>query len=463
MDKKHNKYFDKYVKYKKKYLAVKGGKIRRALIPDRLEENLSSKILVLDDKEFGEIENIFGMIDDVNINGNICNSNELSFLTKTTEKGGIFKLKCRNKLAIIKLLQLPYIPGTVYNFPRDEYRNEYNITKDVGNHPHVLKCFGVIDASTDRIKTDVIQLRNVPVKKTINSKGFVAIFYEHMNMDLIEASNNRRFIGNIVSRFDNDYFVYALYVYLSCLFGLLRINNKGYLHRDMKLDNIMISLTDDSIQVKIIDFGFARKINDNVPDEVGTLEYVPPEIAGPRQYIANQYTENYSLSVSIAIMLMSEFGMSSRHIFNAVSERNYHKYMDDIALLNEHLRQYIRGHPNYDAYSRYINKILNILSDNTSYVQSERYSIADTITEIFNDMPEYVENIIVREFSRCFMKFENDNELDGTEYDEDLYPQTFFDKIYGYIERNMNIETKQVPAAAGDEVAVSPLDKLLGL
>lgn len=49
-------------------------------------------------------------------------------------------------------------------------------------------------------------------------------------------------------------------------------------HRDIKLDNIMIN--PDTLETKLIDFGFATKFNDRVrmKGKIGTPYYVAPEV-----------------------------------------------------------------------------------------------------------------------------------------------------------------------------------------
>ena len=51
-------------------------------------------------------------------------------------------------------------------------------------------------------------------------------------------------------------------------------------HRDLKLQNILLEEKDDLNHIKIIDFGIAGVFNCNSPDEstAGTLKYLPPEV-----------------------------------------------------------------------------------------------------------------------------------------------------------------------------------------
>lgn len=54
----------------------------------------------------------------------------------------------------------------------------------------------------------------------------------------------------------------------------------GVMHRDLKLDNILLKDSEDAKSVKMIDFGFARFITEESPlmEKCGTPGYIAPEI-----------------------------------------------------------------------------------------------------------------------------------------------------------------------------------------
>lgn len=63
------------------------------------------------------------------------------------------------------------------------------------------------------------------------------------------------------------------YIMYQLILGLSYIHGRGFAHRDIKGENIMI--TDDR-KIKYIDFGYACM--DNCAGTVGTLAYIPPEV-----------------------------------------------------------------------------------------------------------------------------------------------------------------------------------------
>lgn len=58
--------------------------------------------------------------------------------------------------------------------------------------------------------------------------------------------------------------------------GVQHIHSQGVVHRDLKPENILL---DDNLNVKITDFGFARRLNPNemLHDLCGTPGYLAPE------------------------------------------------------------------------------------------------------------------------------------------------------------------------------------------
>ena len=64
------------------------------------------------------------------------------------------------------------------------------------------------------------------------------------------------------------------------------MHGKGVVHRDLKPENLLLVSDDDDANVKIADFGFAKKVSDLTVNEVacGTPGYVAPEILRGDRY-----------------------------------------------------------------------------------------------------------------------------------------------------------------------------------
>jgi len=87
------------------------------------------------------------------------------------------------------------------------------------------------------------------------------------------------------------------------------IHKKGFVHRDLKLENVMIS---QSGKVKIIDFGLCAHAicNSTLNSFLGSVEYACPEILARKSYNACK-SEVWSLGVLLFALLHGQFPFSA--------------------------------------------------------------------------------------------------------------------------------------------------------
>ena len=85
------------------------------------------------------------------------------------------------------------------------------------------------------------------------------------------------------------------------VFGLAHIHSRNVLHRDIKLDNMLL---DDDGAVKICDFGISTIIDKNkiIEDQCGTPAYLAPEIISNEGY-QGFYVDHWSLGILLFAML----------------------------------------------------------------------------------------------------------------------------------------------------------------
>ena len=82
------------------------------------------------------------------------------------------------------------------------------------------------------------------------------------------------------------------------------MHGKGVVHRDLKLENILV---DDQMNLKVADFGFAtfRKI-DRLKSYRGTMTYMAPEIKEGKTYDGRQI-DMFSTGVILFIIVQGIF------------------------------------------------------------------------------------------------------------------------------------------------------------
>lgn len=84
-------------------------------------------------------------------------------------------------------------------------------------------------------------------------------------------------------------------------FGMLHLHNMGLMHRDLKIENIMLNYI---LEAKIIDFDLVHvtDINDNksLTKGIGTFEYMSPEMLNNDEY--DNKTDVYSYGIILFVL-----------------------------------------------------------------------------------------------------------------------------------------------------------------
>lgn len=75
-----------------------------------------------------------------------------------------------------------------------------------------------------------------------------------------------------------------IYIAAEILIGLEELHNRGYLYRDLKAENVLLS---NDLTIRLSDFGFSKKLkskNERTITMVGTPDYTAPEIIKREEY-----------------------------------------------------------------------------------------------------------------------------------------------------------------------------------
>ena len=89
-------------------------------------------------------------------------------------------------------------------------------------------------------------------------------------------------------------------IFEKIVIGVMDIHNHGYMHRDLKLSNII--LHEDNKTPKIIDFGIAKKLRkgEYSSTSCGTIPFMSPQAILKSPYTAK--TDSWSLGIIIYII-----------------------------------------------------------------------------------------------------------------------------------------------------------------
>ena len=126
---------------------------------------------------------------------------------------------------------------------------------------------------------------------TFDTEKYIFIVMEYICADLLSFIRKREKLSENISKI----------IFKQIIEGLKYINKKNIVHRDIKLDNILIDLTNT---VKICDFGVSKRIQENelMIDHCGTPGYIAPEIYKNKGYEGFQ-CDIWSAGVTLYYML----------------------------------------------------------------------------------------------------------------------------------------------------------------
>jgi serine/threonine protein kinase len=128
--------------------------------------------------------------------------------------------------------------------------------------------------------------------------------------------------------------------------GLRYIHKKNIIHRDIKLDNILIDTTNT---VKICDFGVSRRIQrgEKIYERCGTPAYIAPEIYKKVGYTGFQ-SDVWSAGVTLYYMLSGNLPFKGNNIHdleNAILLGEYHKIRDISYEANDIIEKMLKLNP----------------------------------------------------------------------------------------------------------------------
>ncbi|KAL4449584.1 hypothetical protein ABPG74_007407 [Tetrahymena malaccensis] len=196
-----------------------------------------------------------------------------------------------------------------------EFLGRYKVVKQIGQGTFgtVFKCstykgYEYAIKQINNVKMKKMMNNELDALKSVNSKYVVRyyeVFYDKQDhpcivLELCEGGT----LSDLMKKFSNHCIPekIALNLFVQILVGFKEIQKANLIHRDVKLQNILLK----NDQPKIADFGLvAQQQKDKVDGFAGTPMYMAPEILDGKNY--DQQVDIWSLGVLLYAMMFNDF------------------------------------------------------------------------------------------------------------------------------------------------------------
>lgn len=156
--------------------------------------------------------------------------------------------------------------------------------------------FGTVQVAQDKASNQVVAIKSIQKAKILTDTAYEFLRSEKEILSQIHNEFVVQYFGSfqdedfvyfvqefvpggelfsLITRLDVMSLAQAKLVMAEIVLFLNQLHKQGIVYRDLKPENILISATG---HVKIVDFGFASKIEEQTKSFCGTLEYLAPEI-----------------------------------------------------------------------------------------------------------------------------------------------------------------------------------------
>ena len=336
---------------------------------DENEDNSNSKKNKINLEQFKESKhNIYFSRNAMNNEiSNTCDSNTNShkFIRRYTTSPKKFNTEIFSSLLINEEKRLSLSFENLVVLQTGKPSKKYKILKVLGNGSYgkVYKAMNLITENFVAIKSikkkkdnsaEGIDIKNeINVLKKLNHPNIVKIF------EFYDIKDNYYLITELCKY--GDLYNYIKFIFsekqLCVLFyqvfsGLIYLHENNIIHRDLKLENIMIdSIEKDNITcepyfyIKIIDFGSAKfyskqKIENEI---IGSSYYMAPEVLKQKY---NEKCDTWSAGVLLYMLLTKKApfnGKNNEIIMEKIEEGNYDKKCKKLLEYSEEVRDLLNN------------------------------------------------------------------------------------------------------------------------
>ena len=173
------------------------------------------------------------------------------------------------------------------------------------NQRLVIKFIKIKENKTNRIINEVNLMSNCNHPNIVKAlKFFQYDCFYCVVMDYASEGSLKQYLLRYYKKGIPEEMVKKIVIKMLMVLKYLKDNE--IIHRDIKLENFLVfKLTNDEIEVKLSDFGFASYFSEQKNEFVGTFGYESPEILQNKRY--SYEIDMWSLGVCVFVLLTCKY------------------------------------------------------------------------------------------------------------------------------------------------------------
>ncbi len=239
-----------------------------------------------------------------------------------------------------------------------------------------LRSLGNRKIYLENLKKELDHMRQV------KSKHVISVYHDNISGSSSKTKSKNAFFITMEYSKHGDFFTLlkmtekgfptdiALFYFKQLIDGVQAIHKSGLMHRDIKLENILLN---ENMDLKITDLEFADRLNDDdgnyikTQRMVGSEGYIAPEIYGGKEYYGDK-ADIYSCGITLYLFLNKTFPYSRA----STMDSRFRRFVEN---REEYIRKYIKNYVSDD--------IVKLLAGMLDSDPEKRFSI-DEIKELLS-------------------------------------------------------------------------------
>ena len=179
------------------------------------------------------------------------------------------------------------------------------------------------------LEKNALKLMDAPGIAKVLDAGITDAGTPYFVMELISGKPLTKFCDDL-----NLGTIERIRIFIDVCRAMQHAHQKGVIHRDIKPSNILVVEQEQHYQPKIIDFGIAKAINQQLiqhsiytrfSEIIGTPLYMSPEQAGPRHQSIDTRSDIYSLGVVLYELLTGSTPTPREHVKQLDHDELFHQ------------------------------------------------------------------------------------------------------------------------------------------